>query len=34
LVRANASAGLYVNDLEGEEADWLGSLALGVRYGF
>lgn len=31
---AQASAGLYVNDLEGEEADWLGSLALGLRYGF
>ncbi|MFN2259698.1 MAG: hypothetical protein ABR601_07660 [Parasphingopyxis sp.] len=31
---AQASAGLYVNDLEGEPADWLGSLALGVRYGF
>lgn len=31
---ARASAGLFVNDLEGEEADWLGQLALGVRYGF
>lgn len=31
---AQASAGLFANDIEGEETDWLGTLLFGVRYGF
>lgn len=31
---AQASAGLFANDIEGEETDWLGSLLFGVYYGF
>jgi len=31
---AQASAGLFSNDVDGEETDWLGTLLFGVRYGF
>ncbi|QLC24095.1 hypothetical protein HFP57_02980 [Parasphingopyxis algicola] len=31
---AQASAGLFANDVEGEETDWLATLLFGVRYGF
>ncbi|MEO1167585.1 MAG: hypothetical protein AAFW97_02620 [Pseudomonadota bacterium] len=31
---AQATAGLFANDIEGEETDWLGTLLFGVRYGF
>ena len=31
---AQATAGIFANDIEGEETDWLGTLLLGVRYGF
>lgn len=31
---AQASAGLFANDVDGQETDWLGSLLLGMRYGF
>lgn len=31
---AQASAGLFANDVDGEETDWLGTLLFGMRYGF
>ena len=31
---AQASAGLFANDADDAETDWLGSLLFGVRYGF
>ena len=31
---ARASAALFANAVDGEETDWLGSLLLGLRYGF
>lgn len=31
---AQASAGLFANDVEGEETDWLATMLFGVRYGF
>ncbi|QLC21414.1 hypothetical protein HFP51_03980 [Parasphingopyxis sp. CP4] len=31
---AQASAGIFANDVEGEETDWLASMLLGLRYGF
>jgi hypothetical protein len=31
---AQATAGLFANDVEGEETDWLGTMLFGLRYGF
>jgi hypothetical protein len=31
---AQASAGIFANDVDGEETDWLASMLLGLRYGF
>ncbi|MEM8696158.1 MAG: hypothetical protein AAGE05_09085 [Pseudomonadota bacterium] len=31
---AQASAGLFANEIEGEETDWLATFLFGLRYGF
>jgi hypothetical protein len=31
---AQASAGLFANDVDGEETEWLGTVLLGLSYGF
>lgn len=33
-LNAQASAGIFANDVDGEETDWLGSLLFGLNYGF